>query len=103
LSAATRSLAAFLAISLVMRARACSSSVIGSVLGDRGVGAGFAFCPEPGRANRHREKIHTTSVNRTETSQRIRLALGENYTSGQFEKRTIVLSQEKKKKSINHR
>src|SRR5271169_2522917 len=71
LRAATRSLAAFLAISLVTRARASSSSPGGlmSVLGE-GDWRGTGFCANTGRAKRHSNTVHT-KLDRTETSQRV--------------------------------
>src|ERR1700687_604378 len=86
LRAATRSLVAFLAISFERRARASSSSGVGVVMSlDDG---GVVLWARPGSEGRQRNKIHTKSLNRTETSQRVRQALlQENYTWMQFEKR----------------
>src|ERR1700756_2524293 len=87
LRAATRSLVAFLAISFERRARTSSSSGLGAAMSlDDG---GVVLWAKPGTEKRQRNKIHTKSLNRTETSQRARRALlQENYTWMQFEKRT---------------
>jgi hypothetical protein len=59
---------------------------MGSDWGDGIGGAGFVLCAKAGTANSQREKIHTTSINRTETSQRVDSHSGKLYV-GQFEKR----------------
>jgi hypothetical protein len=59
---------------------------MGSVWVDGICGAGFVLCAKAGTANRQREKIHTTSMNRTETSQRVD-SHSEKLYVGQFEKR----------------
>jgi hypothetical protein len=59
---------------------------MGSVWVDGIGGAGFALCARAGTGNRQREKIHTTRINRKETSQRVDSHSGKLYV-GQFEKR----------------
>src|SRR3984957_16078232 len=71
LRATTRSLAAFLAISALMRARASSSSPIGVEMSPLcGGGPGGTFWARQRRQQAKRSNVHTKSLNRTETSQR---------------------------------
>src|ERR1700693_925763 len=74
LRAATRSLVAFLAISLVRRARTSSSSGLGAAM-SLDDGGGVVLWAKPGSEKRQRMRIHTKSLSHTETSQRAGQAL----------------------------